>query len=77
MTKTTTREQQRQSSNHRLMVGIGLNCHLRNLINEIKAGDVAKVNEFQQYVQYAPTALKIKLLGLLDDEPEDGDENDE
>lgn len=55
-------DEQRQRHTHRLMVSVGLECHLINLQNEILAGDVGKLSEFQQMVQYAPTLMRERLL---------------
>lgn len=59
-------DEQRKRHTHRLMVSVGLECHLINLQNEILAGNVSKVQEFQQMVQYAPPLMREKLLRKLD-----------
>ena len=56
----------RRRETHRLMVGVGLVCHLHNLVREILAGDASKLPEFQEFVQYAPMSVKAKILDLLE-----------
>jgi hypothetical protein len=50
----------------RKMVAVGLYCHVRNLINAIKAGDITKLSEFQEMVQYLPDNAKIDLLAYME-----------
>ena len=49
-----------------LMVSVGLHCHLRNLVNAIRAGDTSLLTEFQQSVQYAPPIMREELLVYLE-----------
>lgn len=60
-----SRDEQRIKARHKLMLSVGLCAHLQNLIREIKAGNINKLTEFQQFVQYAPTEMKSKLLNDL------------
>lgn len=61
-----SREEQRAREAHRAMLPIQLWCHLQNLIREIKAGDASKLIEFQQFAQYAPAEMRMKLLEQLE-----------
>lgn len=43
------------------MVAVGLYAELCNLAEAVLAGDVSKLSEFQQAVQYAPDGLKEQI----------------
>ena len=58
--------QLRNRENARLMVSVGLWANLHNLADEILAGKVEKLPEFQQMIQYAPQSLKTELLNKID-----------
>lgn len=57
---------ERQKQQHRAMVSVGLWTHLRNLADDIKAGDASKLSEFQQTVQYAPENMRMELLDYVE-----------
>jgi|HubBroStandDraft_2_1064218.scaffolds.fasta_scaffold15098_3 hypothetical protein len=58
--------EQREHETRMMMLAIGLECHLRNLMAEILAGDVSKISEFQEFIQFAPPSLNAKLNELLE-----------
>jgi hypothetical protein len=60
-----TAQQQRDQNTSRLVIAIGLEAHLKILIQEILSGDKTKLLQFQQDVQYAPKELKLRLLSAL------------
>ena len=43
------------------MVAVGLECHLRNLVREIKNGELQKLVEFQQFLRYAPREMVARI----------------
>jgi len=63
-----TRDEQRALATVHLMAGVGLWCHLRNLVRDIKAGINVQANlqEFQQAVQYAPDEMRLELADELE-----------
>lgn len=54
--------QQRARAASWLMTALGLEAHLRLLIDEALSGNLASLALFQQDLQYASPELKIKLL---------------
>ncbi len=61
-----TRQQQRDRDSARMMLSIQLEAHLRNLVSEVKGGNLTKLIEFQQAAQYAPSEMKDRILSLCD-----------
>jgi len=49
------------------MVAVGLWCQLRVLVRQIKGGQVEKLIEFQQMLQYASPEMKAELLEQISD----------
>lgn len=66
MLKPLTRDEQRRRSTNDAMIAVGLECHLRNLVREIHSGEFHKLQEFQQFVQYAPPEMKENIRKFLD-----------
>lgn len=61
-----TRQQQRDLKAQRSILTLGLEAKLRILLQDILDGDKSKLQEFQQEVQYAPSGVRDRLLGVLD-----------
>lgn len=61
-----TREEQRIKQSHNQMLSIQLDCHLHNLISDILKGDANKLPEFQQFIQYAPPEMKLRMIENLE-----------
>lgn len=62
-----SREQQRARHSFLMAQSLFLECHLRNLIRQIRAGEAAKLVEFQQFVQYAPENMRLRVQTYLED----------
>ncbi len=62
--KHLTRDEERVQYSRRVQVAIGLECHLRNLVREIRGGSTEKLIDFQQYIQYAPLPVRERI-GVL------------
>jgi hypothetical protein len=65
MGKFLTRAEQRIRRSGAMMAAVNLEAHLRNLVREILAGDTAKLVEFQQFIRYAPDAMRARIDALL------------
>jgi hypothetical protein len=61
-----TVSEQRQQNSHKLMIAGMLELKLTDLMRDILAGDVAKLVEFQQFIQYAPEPTRERLLAQLE-----------
>lgn len=61
-----TKEAWKQRQVACLMLSVGLECHLRNLVKIILEGDASQVSEFQQMIQYAPQATRERISNLLE-----------
>jgi hypothetical protein len=66
--KYLSRDEQRRNHSQNVMAAINLECHLHNLVRSIIEGDTTKLSEFQQFIQYAPIAMKERIDQLLNKE---------
>lgn len=64
--KIFTRPEQRARNVTNLMVSLGVESQLRLLMDEILEGDIERLGEFAQLIQYAPPEMKARLLDRLD-----------
>jgi predicted RNA-binding protein len=64
--KTLSVHEQRDRISRNMVNAINLEFHLRNLLREIRNGELQKLVEFQQFIQYAPTETKIRIMEQLD-----------
>jgi hypothetical protein len=77
-----SRDEQRAIEAHRIMLSIQLHCHLLNLAREAKEGPaqerIAKLQEFQQFIQYAHAKMKLQVLAAIEGEEitQEEEEND-
>ena len=71
MVKCKSRQEQRERYSANMMTALQLELHLRNLLREAldpgtTAGDKFKAAaDFQQYVQYAPLEMKVRVNEFL------------
>lgn len=70
--RVRSRSEQRQSSDRSVMLSANLEAHLINLLKEIESGATSKLVEFQQFIQYAPQEMRLRMLDRVDELPSRG-----
>lgn len=65
--KILTRKEQRDKQSNSVAISVNLALHLRSLAYQVIVDrDSSKLQEFQQWVQYAPAEMKQQLLQYVD-----------
>jgi hypothetical protein len=60
-----TRQQQRDRLQRGQIASVNLELMLRSLVREILAGEVSKLAEFQQIVQFAPREMRDRIDSFM------------
>jgi hypothetical protein len=69
--KYLSRKEQRDRHEARSMLSLGLEAHLRNLINDAHNGEQGALVDFQQSIQYAPQEMRDRIITFLAKEEHD------